>query len=68
MGQSRPIFVYFSSFQQLYRKNVDFSGIRTRIVGMNGQHSDHLITTAAQHFVKGRIEKVAYHVNTNQIL
>ena len=45
MGQPRPLFVYFRSFQiQLNRKIVDFSGIRTRIVG---KHADHLTNTTA---------------------
>ena len=50
MGQPRPLFVYFRSFQQqFYRKIVDHSGIRTRIVGVEGEHADHLTTTTALH-------------------
>ena len=42
MVQPQPLFVYFSSFQQqFYRKIVDFSGNRTRIVGVEDEHSDH---------------------------
>ena len=42
MGQPRPLFVYFRSFQiQFNRKIVDFSGIRTQIVGVEGEHADH---------------------------
>ena len=42
MGQPRPLFVYFRSFQQqFYRKIVDFSGNRTQIVGVEGEHADH---------------------------
>ena len=42
LGQPRPLFVYFRSFQQqFYRKIVDFSGNRTRIVGVEGEHADH---------------------------
>ena len=49
MGQPRPLFVYFRSFQeQFYRKIVDLSGIWTRIVGVEGEHADHLTTTTAQ--------------------
>ena len=49
MGQPRPLFVYFRSFQkQFYRKIVDLSGIRTRIVRVEGEHADHLTTTTAQ--------------------
>ena len=54
MVQPRPLFVYFRSFQGIYWiKTVDFSGIRTRINGVEGNHADHLITTTAQkkHFV-----------------
>ena len=51
MGRSRPLFVYFRSFQTIYRiKTVGFSGIRTRIVGVEGEHADHLNTTTAQIF------------------
>ena len=43
------VFVYFRSFQtqNFTEKTVGFSGIRTRIVGVEGQHSDHLTTTTA---------------------
>ena len=42
MGQPRPLFVYFRSFQiQFYRNIVDFRVIRTQIVGVEGEHSDH---------------------------
>ena len=49
MGHPRPfLFVYFRSFQTIYRiKTVDFSGIRTQIVGVEGEHADHLTTTTA---------------------
>ena len=61
MGQPRPLFVYFRSFQQqFYRKIVDHSGIRTRIVGVEGEHADHLTTTTALPnyiFVCGRSPK-----------
>ena len=51
MGQSRRLFVYFSSFQTqiLQEKTVGASGIQTQIVGVEGKHADHLITTTA-HF------------------
>ena len=46
MGHPRPLFDYFRSFQTIYRINtVGFSGIRTRIVGVEGEHADHLTTT-----------------------
>ena len=39
------IFVLFK--HNLYRKTVGVSGIRTRIVGVEGEHADHLTTTTA---------------------
>ena len=46
MGQPRPPFGYFRSFQiQFYRKIVDFSEIRTHMVGVEGKHDDQLTTT-----------------------
>ena len=47
MGQPRALFVYFLSLQQFYRKIVDFSGIRTQIIGVEGKHADHLTITMA---------------------
>ena len=48
MGQPRPLFVLFSFFSiTILQKIVDLSGIRTRIVGVEGQHVDHLTTTTA---------------------
>ena len=40
------IFVYFKD--KLYRINVDFSRIRTRIIGVEGKHADHLTTTSSE--------------------
>ena len=34
--------------QKLYRKTLDISGIRTRIVGVEVEHADHLTTNTAQ--------------------
>ena len=34
--------------QPFYRKIVNFSGIRTLIVRVEGKHADHLTTTTAQ--------------------
>ena len=51
MGHPRPLLVYFGTFHTIYRiKIVDFSGIRTRIVGVESEHTDHLTTTTAQFF------------------
>ena len=41
------IFVLFQT-QILQKKTVCFSKIRTRIVGIEGEHADHLTTTTAQ--------------------
>ena len=38
-------FVFFE--HKFYRKTVDVSGIRTRIVGKEGKHGDHLGNTTA---------------------
>ena len=41
MIDPQPLFVYFRSFQiQIFQKN-----FRTRIVGVEGEHTDHLTTT-----------------------
>ena len=51
MGQSWPLFVYFRSFlQHFYRKIADVSGIRTRIVRVEGEQTDHLTSTTTDHF------------------
>ena len=49
MGPPRPLFVYFCSFQTqiLQKKTLGFSRIRTRIVGVEGEHADHLVITTA---------------------
>ena len=38
----------FISATIVYIKMVDFSGNQTRIVGVEGEHADHLTTTTAQ--------------------
>ena len=46
MGHFRLLFVYFRSFQTIdIIKTVDFSGIRTQILGVEGDHADRLATT-----------------------
>ena len=46
MGHFRLLFVYFRSFQTIdIIKTVDFSGIRTQILGVEGDHADRLVTT-----------------------
>ena len=47
VGQPRPLFVYFRSFQmQIFtEKSIGVSRIRTRIVEVEGEHADHLTTT-----------------------
>ena len=51
MGRTRPLFVYFRSFQTqlLQKKKLAFGGIRTRIVGVIGKQADQLYTTMAPH-------------------
>ena len=40
-------FIYFCSIHTIYRINIAyFSSIRTRIVEVEGEHADHLTTTA----------------------
>ena len=52
MGQPRHFFVYLRSFQaKFYRKIVILSGIRTRIIRVEGELSDHLTITTAQKFI-----------------
>ena len=52
-GLTLAFFVYFRSFQkQFYRKFVGFSWIWTQIVGVEGEHTDHLTTTTALHWQK----------------
>ena len=42
-GHPRHLFVLFSFFSNnLQNKTVDFSGIWTRIIGVKGEHADHL--------------------------
>ena len=49
MGQPRPLFCFFSYFQEqiLQKITVGFGRIRTRIVTVEGKHADHLTTTTA---------------------
>ena len=62
MGQPRPRFDYFRAFQiQFYRKIVDFNRIRTHIVGVEGEHADHLPTTTTQD------ELLCYRSNASKI-
>ena len=41
------LFIFVFIKHNLYRKTVGVSGIRTRIVGVEGEHADHLTTTTA---------------------
>ena len=50
MGQTRPLLFIFRSFQiNIFQKKklLVYSGIRTRIVGVECKHADHLTTTTA---------------------
>ena len=47
-GPTPASFCLFSFFsKQIYRKIVDFSGIRTQIVGVEGKSADHVTITTA---------------------
>ena len=49
MGLSRHLFRFiFGLFKQFYIKNCRLKGFRTRIVGVEGNHADHLTTTTAR--------------------
>ena len=51
MGNPRTLFVYFYSFQIILKNiTVDFSGIWTRIVAVEGEYADHLAPTTAHLF------------------
>ena len=46
MDHQRPLFVFIRSFQTIYiLKTLDYSGIRTCIVIIEGEHTDYLTTT-----------------------
>ena len=48
MGQPWPLFCLFSFFSiTILQKNCRPQQIRTRIVGVEGEHADHLTTTTA---------------------
>ena len=42
VGKPRPIFV--CSLQSQFYTTVGFNGIRTRIIGVEGRHAEHLST------------------------
>ena len=47
--KSRPLFVYFRSFQtNILQKIRSLGRIRTRIIEVEGDHPDHLTTTTAK--------------------
>ena len=63
MGQHRPLFVYFRSFQQQScRKIVDFNGIQTPIYRVEGNQPDHLTTTTAKFLFINKIKKYAIKI------
>ena len=43
------LFILALFIHKSYRRNVGLSGIRTRIVGVEGELADHLTTTTARH-------------------
>ena len=57
------LFVYFRSF--LFNNNfVDFSRIRTRIVGVPDEHAEHLTTTTTAQAVGFELGSLEYKVRT----
>ena len=62
--ERQPLFVYFRPFQLNYRINAGFSGIKTGIVRIACEHTDHFTTTATSQtyfisllwFVSARIQ------------
>ena len=70
MGQPKPLFVYFRSFQtQIGQKKItDFSGIRTCIDEVEGKHAEHLTITSAHEYKKFivLILQVQIHGTPNQ--
>ena len=42
------LFIFVPFKHKFSRKTLGFSGIRTRIVGIEGKHADHLTTTTTQ--------------------
>ena len=49
IGHSRPLLFYFRPFQTILKnKNSKLSGIRTRIVRVEGENADHLTTATAR--------------------
>ena len=59
MGRSRLLFCLFSIFSaKIWQKNVDFSGIQTRIIGVEGEHTDHLTTTTVLDGVTNEVLQV----------
>ena len=42
------LFIFILFKHKFYRKTVGVSGIRTEIIGVEGEHADHLTTTTAQ--------------------
>ena len=48
MGQSWPLLDYFHSLNKTFlQKFVDFTGIRTRIYRLEGEHADDVTTATA---------------------
>ena len=52
MGHPRPLLVYFRSFQTQipHKQTVGVSRIRTRIIGVEGEHADLSTTTTGIEF------------------
>ena len=48
VSQQRFLFIFVLFKLTFYRKNVGFSGIRTWIIRVEGEHADHLTTTTTR--------------------
>ena len=44
----QPFCLFFNFKQFLLNENVDFSVTRSQLIGIEGEHADHLIATTAQ--------------------
>ena len=55
MAQPRSLFVYFRSFHQQFHRKIRVLGIRTCILGIEVEHTDHMTTTTAQRFILSQI-------------
>ena len=59
MGKPEPLFVYFLFSTTNFTENC---GFRTQLVGVEGEHADHLTTTTARRYhVTGKTSQTAFY-------